>query len=188
MSGVDHLWVLYGGVEQKSRRPYASRRRCLQSLGEAGSTYLTRGPLFVVRTRHVTTHSSRSLVTRVSRHMFVACLSRHNVVAPFPAAPLLIDTRRSTVGPGTREDFVTVPPVLVLSYAATASLVVYIALAAVGVRDASSRSFMRCISGRLGIANAGPVDALRDGSSSDSIRASQVTIAATISQEVLPLP
>ena len=30
--------------------------------------------------------------------------SRHSFVAPILAAPLLIDTRRSTVGPGTRED------------------------------------------------------------------------------------
>ena len=36
----------------------------------------------------------------------MTCISRHIVVAPFPAAPLLIDTRRSTVGSGTREDVV----------------------------------------------------------------------------------
>ena len=33
-------------------------------------------------------------------------MSRHIVVAPIPSAPLLTDTRRSTVGPGTREDVV----------------------------------------------------------------------------------
>ena len=40
-------------------------------------------------------------------------MSRHSVVAPIPAAPLLTDTRRLTVGPGTREDLVvaTVPVV-----------------------------------------------------------------------------
>ena len=31
-------------------------------------------------------------------------MSRHSVVAPILAAPLLTDTRRLTVGPGTRED------------------------------------------------------------------------------------
>ena len=36
-------------------------------------------------------------------------LSRHSVVAPIPAAPLLTDTRRSAVGSGTREDIVTMP-------------------------------------------------------------------------------
>ena len=36
-------------------------------------------------------------------------LSRHSVVAPTLAAPLLIDIRRSTVGSGTREDIVTKP-------------------------------------------------------------------------------
>ena len=41
---------------------------------------------------------------------FVLChdtVSRHNVVAPFPAAPLLTGPRRLTVGSGTREDVVT---------------------------------------------------------------------------------
>ena len=37
------------------------------------------------------------------------CLSRHSVVVPSLAAPLLTDIRRSTVGPGTREDIVTKP-------------------------------------------------------------------------------
>ena len=78
----------------------------LQSLGEAGSTYLTRGPLLVVRTRHVRTHSFRSLVTRF-QYTVSWRLSRHVVVAPLPAASLLTDTRRSTVGPGTREDTTT---------------------------------------------------------------------------------
>ena len=36
-------------------------------------------------------------------------LSRHIVVAPIPAAPLLTDIRRSAVGSGTREDIVTMP-------------------------------------------------------------------------------
>ena len=34
----------------------------------------------------------------------MTCRSRHVVVAPFLAAPLLTDVRRSTVGSGTRED------------------------------------------------------------------------------------
>ena len=42
-------------------------------------------------------------------------MSRHSVVAPILAAPLLTDTRRLTVGSGTREDFV----------AATAPVVAY---------------------------------------------------------------
>ena len=33
-------------------------------------------------------------------------MTRHIVVASIPSAPLLTDTRRSTVGPGTREDVV----------------------------------------------------------------------------------
>ena len=35
-------------------------------------------------------------------------VSRHIVVAPILSAPLLTDTRRSTVGPGTREDLACV--------------------------------------------------------------------------------
>ena len=35
-------------------------------------------------------------------------MSRHSFVAPILTAPLLIDTRRSTVGPGTREDLACV--------------------------------------------------------------------------------
>ena len=35
-------------------------------------------------------------------------MSRHIVVAPILSAPLLTDTRRSTVGPGTREDIACV--------------------------------------------------------------------------------
>ena len=37
------------------------------------------------------------------------CLSRHSVVTPTLAAPLLIDICRSTVGQGAREDIVTKP-------------------------------------------------------------------------------
>ena len=51
--------------------------------------------------RHVT--NSLSLFRVVTR------LSSHSFVAPFPAAPLLIGSCRSTVGSGTREDIVTVP-------------------------------------------------------------------------------
>ena len=47
-------------------------------------------------------------------------MSRHNVVAPFPAAPLSTDTRRSTVGPGTLEDFVVTVYSVVMEYIAPA--------------------------------------------------------------------
>ena len=62
-----------------------------------------RGPL--IKTRHVAhfqTHLflSLSVMTR---------LSRHSVVAPSLAAPLLTDTLRSVVGSGTREDFAALP-------------------------------------------------------------------------------
>ena len=70
-------------------------------------------------------------------------LSRHNVVAPIPAAPLLTDTRRSTVGPGTREDVMTMPPVQAVSYAAAVPVVVYIALAA--VVHATSAPAVSCV-------------------------------------------
>ena len=36
-------------------------------------------------------------------------MARHIVVAPILSAPLLTDECRSTVGSGTREDFVTLP-------------------------------------------------------------------------------
>ena len=61
-----------------------------------------RGPLILAHRQSKTCCKhpfvSISVVTR---------LSRHNVVAPTLAAPLMTDTRRSTVGSGTREDIVT---------------------------------------------------------------------------------
>ena len=62
-------------------------------------------------------------------------MSRHIVVAPIPSAPLLTDTRRSTVGPGTREDvvpssFCVRSAVLVVEYIALA-LAVFAAFALV---------------------------------------------------------
>ena len=56
-------------------------------------------------------------------------MPRHSVVAPILAAPLLTDTRRLTVGPGTREDHDAVPALAVT--AAPASVVKYIAMFAV---------------------------------------------------------
>ena len=41
--------------------------------------------------------------------LWLFCLSRHNVVAPSLAAPLLIDIRQATMEPGTCEDIVTKP-------------------------------------------------------------------------------
>ena len=73
-----------------------------KSSGEALSTYEARGPLTLACRQSKTCRNrpfvSVSVVTR---------LSRHNVVAPTPAAPLLTDTFRSTVGSGTHEDTVT---------------------------------------------------------------------------------
>ena len=43
-------------------------------------------------------------------------MSRHSFVAPILAAPLLIDTRWSTVGPGTLEDFVVAVYSVVVEY------------------------------------------------------------------------
>ena len=47
-------------------------------------------------------------------------LSRHSVVAPILTAPLLTDTCRSTVGPGTREDIVVTVYSFVMVYIAPA--------------------------------------------------------------------
>ena len=58
-------------------------------------------------------------------------LSRHSVVAPILTAPLLTDTCRSTVGPGTREDIV----VTVYSF-----LMVYIAPALASIKLLQYRS------------------------------------------------
>ena len=66
------------------------------------------------RLRSRTTHlcmSTKQDMSQIPFHL-VLCLSRlsrHSVVAPTLAAPLLIDIRRSTVVPGTREDIVTKP-------------------------------------------------------------------------------
>ena len=61
--------------------------------------------------RSRTTHllvSARHVANTFTLLSVVACMSRHIVVAPFPAAPLLTDTRRSAVGSGTREDIVSI--------------------------------------------------------------------------------
>ena len=49
-------------------------------------------------------------------------------MVPFPAAPLLTDTRRPTVGPGTREDSVTMPDVVYIAPVSSVSLVECIAI------------------------------------------------------------
>ena len=71
---------------------------------------------------------SQDKICRISgaSHTVMTRMSRHSVVAPILAASLLTDIRRSTVGPGTREDLVTVPPVYALSYAATEPVVAYL--------------------------------------------------------------
>ena len=102
----------------------------LQSLGEAGSTYFTRGTT-LCRQNKICRYTFIS-VSRdtVSRHIFVVCLSRHIVVAPLPAAPLLSDTRWSTVGPGTREDTTTESDEYMtrFTFAAFSMLYMYVAI------------------------------------------------------------
>ena len=74
----------------------------LSDFGVAESTFDARGPLTLYclnKTCREHTFLSFSVVTRSARH---------DVVAPFPAAPLLSDVRRSTVGSGTSEDIVAV--------------------------------------------------------------------------------
>ena len=69
-------------------------------------------------------HSPRQDVSQFSKtHRFLSFsvmthMSRHIVVAPFPAAPLLTETRRSAVGSGTREDIVTLAAFSGLMYVA----------------------------------------------------------------------
>ena len=65
------------------------------------STYDVRGPLSFA-CRHYKTCCMQTFLFPV-----VARSSRHVVVAPILAAPLLTDTRRSTVGPGTHEDIMS---------------------------------------------------------------------------------
>ena len=65
--------------------------------------------------QHLPSKSSRGRPLRIwPRFSFISVsvvtrLSRHNFAAPTLAAPLLIDTRRSTVGSSTCEDTVTEP-------------------------------------------------------------------------------
>ena len=58
------------------------------------------------RTTHQDKMCRSSQDTSFLRFSVKTHMSRHIVVAPIPSAPLLTDTRRSTVGPGTREDVV----------------------------------------------------------------------------------
>ena len=60
--------------------------------------------------RAVSTHDARGPLTLACpQNKTCRRRLRHNVVAPTLAAPLLTDTRRSTVGSGTRENMVTEP-------------------------------------------------------------------------------
>ena len=80
--------------------------------------------------RSRTTHQDRHVVCKT--HCFFVlsqtllrcrCQDTHvktYVVASFPAAPLLTDIRRSTVGPGTLEDFVVTVYSVVMEYIAPA--------------------------------------------------------------------
>ena len=58
------------------------------------------------RTTHQDKMCRSSQDTSFLRFSVMTHMSRHIVVAPIPSAPLLTDTRRSTVGSGTREDVV----------------------------------------------------------------------------------
>ena len=110
---------------------------------------------------------------QASRHTFwgfltvMTHLSRHGVVASILTAPLLTDTCRSTVGPGTREDI----GVTVYSF-----VMVYIALAFASIKLLQYRS------------TAAPAPVEEDScswsdrstcSSGGSRRASSVVVAAT---------
>ena len=68
------------------------------------------------RTTHQDKRCRSSQDTSFLRFSVMTHMSRHIVVALIPSAPLLTDTRRSTVGPGTREDVA----VLVVEYIALA--------------------------------------------------------------------
>ena len=72
--------------------------------------------------RHVVckTHCFLDLSQTVSRRRCQDTHVKTYVVASFPAAPLLTDTRRSTVGPGTLEDFVVTVYNVVMEYIAPA--------------------------------------------------------------------
>ena len=59
-----------------------------------------------LRTTHQDKMCRSSQDTSFLRFSVMTHMSRHIVVAPILSAPLLTDTRRSTVGPGTREDVV----------------------------------------------------------------------------------
>ena len=61
------------------------------------------------RTTHQDKMCRSSQDTSFLRFSVMTHMSRHIVVAPILAAPLLTDTRRSAVGSGTREDIVTMP-------------------------------------------------------------------------------
>ena len=60
------------------------------------------------RTTHQDKMCRSSQDTSFLRFSVMTHMSRHIVVAPILLAPLLTDTRRSTVGPGTREDIACV--------------------------------------------------------------------------------
>ena len=88
--------------------------RCKQYLFRSGLGGLVRPDPVTWRRlglrRSRTTHQDKmcrsSQDTSFLRFSVMTHMTRHIVVAPIPSAPLLTDTRRSTVGPGTREDVV----------------------------------------------------------------------------------
>ena len=88
--------------------------RCKQYLFRSGFGGLVRPDPVTWRRlglrRSRTTHQDKmcrsSQDTSFLRFSVMTHMSRHIVVAPIPSAPLLTDTRRSTVGPGTLEDVV----------------------------------------------------------------------------------
>ena len=70
--------------------------------------------------RFCKTHCFLDLSQTLSRRRCQDTHVKTYVVASFPAAPLLTDTRRSTVGPGTLEDFVVTVYSVVMEYIAPA--------------------------------------------------------------------
>ena len=90
--------------------------RCKQYLFRSGLGGLVRPDPVTWRRlglrRSRTTHQDKmcrsSQDTSFLRFSVMTHMTRHIVVAPIPSAPLLTDTRRSTVGPGMREDIACV--------------------------------------------------------------------------------
>ena len=71
-------------------------------------------------------------------------------MAPLPAAPLLTDTRRSIVGPGTREDITTESDeyMTYFTFAAFGILDMYVAILFVFLTASDYERTLRCVSSR----------------------------------------